>query len=90
MSKQQFITALQAAELRDQDNYPQFDANNIELDRLSQWIEEEAAYTDFVVIHGNMHASRIAELEQKGYTVHVMHVPRTVVEWVTMIVWPTI
>lgn len=69
MSKQQFITALQAAELRDQNNYPQFDANSISLDRLNQLIEQEAPYTNFIVLKGRMRADRIELLEMNHYAV---------------------
>lgn len=87
MSKQQFISALQAAELRDQDKYPPFDANSIELDRLSQWIEEEATYTNFIVLKGIMRIDRVEFLTARHYNVQSL---KTDSGGITIVQWPTI
>lgn len=84
MPKQTFITATQAAELRDQHKYPPFDANSIELYRLSQWIEEEAVHTDTIVLKGVMHFDKVNQLTRSGYKVQILYYSLTLIQWPTI------
>jgi hypothetical protein len=86
------ITATQAAEGRDQDNYPSEHISVLTIDQISQMIEEAMPYTNFIVLEGLLYDTKIEnELKKAGYTVETMgYIGSVNKEYYTIIQWPII
>jgi hypothetical protein len=87
MSTMNLITAFEAAELRDRDNYPSEDINDLDLDQISQMIEEAAPYTNFLYLKGKPTDNIYQQLIDAKYRVDKIG---TVEGRYTRIVWPEI
>lgn len=84
------ITATQAAELRDQHNYPSEHITALSLGQISQMIEEAAPYTNFIVLDGLLFDGKIAgPLTDVGYYIDTL-IAHDSKEVFTLIQWPTI
>jgi hypothetical protein len=75
------ITAFEAAELRDRDNYPSEDINDLELDQISQMIEQAAEYTNFIVLTGKPNAKKYEALKKASYNVVSLPGGKTDIQW---------
>jgi hypothetical protein len=83
------ITAFEAAELRDRDNYPSEDINDLDLDQISQMIEEAAPYTNFITLKGHLPSNdKERKLIYNKYNVIRLMEPDYT--YYTLIQWPEI